>query len=204
MKEEKEKQNDEDLRAVKQCLEGDIEAFESIVSRYQKPMLNVAFRMLDSYDDACDVLQEAFIAAYKGLRKYRSEARFSTWLHAIVMNRARNRLKQKGSRGGRELRIDAPITKEDGSIYIDVASKDRSALEILESDDIRERVHKCIAGLEEDFRAVIILRDLQGLSYDEIAETLGIPSGTVRSRLFRAREGVKDCLVKLMGDHGEL
>ena len=174
---------------------GDVDAFERLVRRHQKAMLNVAFRMLGNYEEACEVAQDAFVAAYKGLASFRGEARFTTWLTTITLNQARNRLEHLASRRRREAySLDTPPPGRDDQPPLDPPSGAPSALDLLEERAIRRRVEKCIESLPPDFREVLILRDLRDHSYEEIGAMLKVREGTVKSRLFRAREGVKDCL----------
>lgn len=192
---------DEDIEYVQACQQGDTDAFEVLVERHQNKMLNIAYRMLGDYDDACDVTQEAFIAAYKAIKKFKGEAKFSTWLYRIVINYAKNRLKQlqiAAKREGFFLDDTGEIkTKEACSQPASAGANPGAQLEKRERE---EQVQKCISSLDEEFKEVLVLRDIEGLSYEEIRDILKIPEGTVKSRLARARGALKDCLVKVIGD----
>ena len=193
--------DDEDVKAVLLCQKGEPDAFEVLVERHQKRMLNVAYRMLGDYEEACDVVQESFLAAYRAIRSFRREAKFSTWLHGIVVNHSRNRIKQTQSRLRHETRsIDDPVELKGGSLQREAPDCGESAVEQLEKKEIESRVQECIGTLETEYREVLVLRDIQGFSYDEIGELLKLPDGTVKSRLFRARAAMKDCLVNVLGD----
>ena len=193
--------DDEDVKAVLLCQKGEPDAFEVLVERHQRRMLNVAYRMLGDYEEACDVVQDAFLAAYRAIGSFRREARFSTWLYGIVVNHARNRIKQAQDRSRHETRsIDDPVGLKEGSLQREVPDCGESAVEQLEKKEIAARVQECIGALEPEYREVLVLRDIQGFSYDEIGELLKLPDGTVKSRLFRARAAMKDCLVKVLGD----
>ena len=125
--------DDEDARVVLLCQKGDTDAFEFLVERHQKRMLNVAYRMLGDYDEACDVVQEAFLAAFRAIRSFRREAAFSTWLYGIVVNHARNRIKQAQGRSRRETRsIDDPLEFKEGSLQREVPDCGESVVEQLE------------------------------------------------------------------------
>lgn len=192
---------DEDYEIVSLCQKGDIDAFEGLVRKHQKRMLNVAYRMIGNYDDACEIVQDAFVSAYRGLKSFKGKAKFSTWLYTIVINLSKNRLRQLKTQLDREqLSINDPVPATDGQIQGELASNEPSALEQLERRDIQQEVQKSINALDTEFREVLVLRDIQGLSYDEISDLLNIPEGTVKSRLFRARDAVKDYLKKAMGD----
>jgi len=190
---------DADAALVSSAREGDLAAFEALVSRHQKRMLNIAFRIIGEYDDACEVTQDAFLSAYRNLKGFRQEAKFSTWLTSITVNLSRNRLKQMKVRRARvPYSLDAPIRTDDGEVMPDPPSKEPSVLDRLERKDLRKTVQDCIKALEPDFREALVLRDLQELSYEEIGTVLKSAAGTVKSRIFRARESVKECLKKAM------
>lgn len=191
---------DEDLSIITHCRKGDSEAFQVLVERYQKRMLNMAYRVLDDYEDACDVVQESFISAYKALPRFRGDSTFSAWLAAIVMNHSRNRLKQKKTRARREsVSLNAPRDPDnDGSVF-ELPAENESAQERLEKMELERRVQHCINTLSHDYREVVVLRDIQGLSYDEISTVLRLSDGTVKSRLFRARDALKECLSDVIG-----
>lgn len=192
--------DDEDLKYVLLCQGGDTEAFAVLVERHQKKMLNIALRMVGNYEDACDVTQEAFVAAYKAIRKFKGEAKFSTWLYRIVINHSKNRLKKlRGFAASEDILSDD--SGEGGKKYTGnhIQADDHPGL-LLEKRERDEQVQKCITSLDDDYREVLVLRDIEGFSYEEIREMLKIPDGTVKSRLSRARNALKDCLAKIMGD----
>jgi RNA polymerase sigma-70 factor (ECF subfamily) len=192
---------DDDLPLVLSCQKGEMDAFEALVEKYQKKMLNLSYRMTGNYEEACEVVQDAFLSAYRSIKKFRGEARFSTWLYTIVVNLSKNRMKQVKARGRREVySIDAPVETEEGSRSIDPPDQGPSVLEELEQKETDARVQGCISGLEPEYREVLVLRDIQGFSYDEIRDILKIPDGTVKSRLFRARDALKECLKRVLGD----
>ncbi|MCX5916083.1 MAG: sigma-70 family RNA polymerase sigma factor [Deltaproteobacteria bacterium] len=192
---------DDDFQLVSSCRKGEIDAFEALVEKYQKKMLNVAYRMIGDYDEACEVVQDAFLSAYRSIKKFRGEARFSTWLYSIVMNLSKNRMKQIKTRGAREVySIDAPAETEEGSIRRDPPDQGPSILEQMEKKEVDARVQGCINGLDSEYREALVLRDIQGFSYVEIRDILKVPEGTVKSRLFRARDALKECLKKVLGD----
>jgi RNA polymerase sigma-70 factor (ECF subfamily) len=198
---EKKQKTDEDLEFVALYQGGDVDAFEHLVKRHQKRMLNVAYRVIGNYDEACEIVQDAFVAAYKSIGSFKGKAKFATWLYAICINLSRNRRKLLKSRRYREgCSIDDSIRTPDGEIPGDPPSTEPSPLDRLEANDIQLRVQGCINALDSEFKEVLVLRDIQGFSYEEISAMLKVPEGTVKSRLFRAREGVRDCLKKTIGD----
>jgi RNA polymerase sigma-70 factor (ECF subfamily) len=196
---------DNDLPWVMLCRKGDDEAFGVLVERYQKKMLNVAYRMIGDYEESCDVVQEAFLAAFRAIGKFRGEARFSTWLYGIVVNHTKNRLRQLNKMNSRFSHEEFAAENagggaENGCCCQAAAGQRDSVLESLEKKDLEDRVQECIGSLDDGYREILVLRDIQGLSYEEIVVILKIPLGTVRSRLFRARSILKDLLLNRIGD----
>jgi RNA polymerase sigma-70 factor (ECF subfamily) len=192
---------DSDRSISEEARQGNTAAFELLVIKHQKRMVNIAFRLLGDYDEACECVQDAFVAAYQNIGGFRGEARFSTWLTAITLNHARNRLKRLNVRSGRNgYSLDADEKTEDGCLRKDLPSREPSALDLIEERDTRGIVGFCIESLDLEYREVIVLRDLQDFSYEEIGASLGLSAGTVKSRLFRARAAVRDCLKKAWGN----
>jgi RNA polymerase sigma-70 factor (ECF subfamily) len=192
---------DEDYNLVSLCKKGNVDAFEVLVRKHQKRMLNIAYRMIGNYEDACEIVQDAFVSAYKGIKDFEEKSRFSTWLYTIVLNLSRNRLKQLKIQSYREeFSFNDPVITDDSQINIELSSGESTILERLERRDVQQKVQGCINSLDSEFREVLILRDIHGFSYDEISNMLKIPEGTVKSRLFRARDVLRDCLKRVIGD----
>jgi RNA polymerase sigma-70 factor (ECF subfamily) len=192
---------DEDYELVCLSQKGDVNAFGALVEKHQKNMVNIAYRMLGDYEGACDVVQDAFISAYKAIRKFRGDAMFYTWLYRIVINVSKNHMKQMRVRLRREgPSIDVPIETQEGQLRSDPPDPTSSIVEQFEKKEVQAKVQSCINSLDDEYREILILRDIQGLSYDEIRDILKIPDGTVKSRLFRARGALKDRLKKVLGD----
>ena len=193
---------DDDHELVSACKRGDVDAFEVLVRRHQTRMFNIAYRMVGNYDDACEIVQDAFVAAYRKVNMFKAKSKFSTWLCSIVINLSRNRLQRLRKQRHREpfSTDDLAFTNDGGQMSNGAASAETSALERLEKQDLQHKVQGCIDTLDPEYREVLILRDIQGFSYDEISDMSNIPEGTVKSRLFRARGAVKDCLKKVIGD----
>ncbi|MEW6585861.1 MAG: sigma-70 family RNA polymerase sigma factor [Nitrospirota bacterium] len=188
---------DEDADLVSSCKKGDTDAFETLVKRHQKRMFNAAYRIAGDYNEASEIVQDAFISAYKNIRKFREKAKFSTWLYTIVVNTSRNHLRQLNIRRSREgLSLDDPISAREGN---DPVSDSPSAFDKLEQKEMRQMVRQCMDTLGSEFREVVVLRDISGFSYEEISDILKIPQGTVKSRIFRARDDLRRCLKKKMG-----
>jgi RNA polymerase sigma-70 factor (ECF subfamily) len=169
---------------------GDASAFEALVVAYQHRVFSVAYRMLGSRAEAEDIAQEVFLRVHRGIAEFRGDAKLSTWLYAITSRLCFKRL-ASGER--RMLR-----SRESEDTLSSLPSPERDAADRLERRETEAVLHQAIAELAEDRRIVVILRDLEGLAYEEIAETLGVSLGTVRSRLHRARLDLKERLEKLL------
>lgn len=192
-----------DAEVVERVRGGDVEAFSILVRRYQKRMLNAAYRMCGDYEDSCDIVQDSFISAFKALKGFRGEASFATWLTGIVMNNARNRLRQRSGGRFKTVSLDSVETAggrgQEGPRAPDIPSGERSPFDELGDREIQAAVQACIGTVDPEYREVMVLRDIRQHSYSEIGEILGLPEGTVKSRLFRARECMKECLKKKLG-----
>lgn len=187
----------DDTELVAACRRGELAAFECLVERHQRRLLNLAFRLTGVYEDACDIVQDAFLAAWRKLGEFRGEALFSTWLTAIAVNLCRTRVQQQHKRARREAySLDAPMPGSDCDRVRELPSGAPSVLEQLEEAELRRALRHCIDLLTPDFREVLVLREMQELSYEEVGGLLQLREGTVKSRLFRAREVVKDCLTR--------
>lgn len=192
---------DDDADFVARCRKGDTGAFAVLVRRHQKRMLNIAFRLIGEYDEACDVVQESFLSAYRAIGKFRGDARFSTWLCGIVLNHSRSHLKERAVRSRRESEsFDDPPESKNGRSVDEPASPAESVVERIEKRELDEKVQDCIGSLDGEQREVLVLRDIQGFSYEEIGNLLKLPEGTVKSRLFRARNALKQGLSRVLGD----
>jgi RNA polymerase sigma-70 factor (ECF subfamily) len=192
---------DDDAGFVARCRRGDTDAFSNLVRRHQKKMINTAYRMIGDYEEACDVVQEAFLSAYRAIGNFRGDSRFSTWLCGIVLNHARNHLTQKAARLRREaVSLDDPVKTQNGSLLNEPRSREESIVERIEKRERDAKVQECIGFLDGEQKEVLVLRDIQGYSYEEIGAMLKLPEGTVKSRLFRARSALKDGLLRVFGD----
>jgi len=174
-----------DAECVRRLQRGDTEAFSSLVERHQKAIFNLVFRMLGNYDDAAEVSQEVFLSAFRSIKSFRGDASFSTWLYRIAVNHANTRRKSVTLWQQRTASLDAIETKgDDGPDPVDS----------VEQKETRERVQSALNELDPGDATIILLRDLQDAPYDEVAQVLEIPIGTVKSRLHRARRALKSRL----------
>jgi len=177
---------------VARARSGNIAAFEQIVTAYEKRVYNLALRMMGNPDDASDVAQEAFLRVYSSLRSFRGDSSFSTWIYRIVSNICLDELRKRNRQ--RLAYLDEPVESEDGEMSKQVPDPSPGPDDVLQQTETRECIQRGIASLHEDHRVIVVLRDIQGLSYEEIAEILGISLGTVKSRLNRARTALKERL----------
>lgn len=178
---------------VQQVLEGDTNAFEELVLEYEKKVYNVALRILGNSEDAADMTQEAFIKAYNSLTGFRGDSKFSVWLTRIVSNLCLDFLRSRNRRPT----ISLSMEDDDGDdVQLDIADTRQSPELLLERSLTRESVRRGLRSLPEDYREILLLREIQGLSYDEIAAALNIEVGTVKSRIFRGRKKLCDYLIK--------
>lgn len=183
----------DDLHLLAACRKGDTHAFEQLVLRHQRSLYNVAFRISGNEADAAEIVQDTFLITWRKLAEFRGEAKLSTWLTSIAINQARSRWQQNRQKQLREKSLDCP--EEAGQqTPLQVASEQPSALEQLEQSQLRELLDRCIKALDQGFREVLVLRDMRQMTYDEVGQSLGLREGTVKSRLFRAREAVRDCV----------
>ncbi|HKQ64213.1 MAG TPA: sigma-70 family RNA polymerase sigma factor [Methylomirabilota bacterium] len=179
---------------IERCRAGDLAAFEPLVEKYRQRVYRLAYNVLRDPDEAWDVAQDAFIRAFQALPTFRGDSAFYTWLFRIVMNVARDRARQHAARG-RAFGTERVDEKDWDRVLVDQAtSPDTHATQVEE----RDRIARALATLSEPHRAIIMLSDLEGLSYREIAEVLNIPMGTVMSRLHNARRRLRDVLGPLL------
>ena len=182
---------------VRRAQAGDADAFDQLVRVFGKPMYNLAYRMTGNAADASDLSQEIFVKLHRSLGKFRWRSKFSTWLYALGSNTCRSGLRRLRRISSAEVvRLDRESEQDDRPGRIELADPSASPGRQAELADVRAHVEGAIAELPEAFRMVIVLRDLQGLEYEEIAQSLKCSVGTVKSRLARARGRVKDALTR--------
>jgi RNA polymerase sigma-70 factor (ECF subfamily) len=172
--------NSRDHLLVKRCRKGDRQALEALVGAYQKPMYNAAYRILGNRDDAADATQSAFLKAFENLHRYDPKYKFFSWIYRIAVNESINQLKRS--------RRQQPLGEEE-------AGSDPGPVYAVEAGDLSREIQDGLMGLSEDYRTVIVLRHFSECSYRQISEILQIPEKTVKSRLYSARQLMKDRLV---------
>ena len=176
-----------DKKLVKRVQKGDKGAFDLLVLKYQHKIVNLVMRYVRDPELALDITQEAFIKAYRALPRFRGDSAFYTWMYRIAVNTAKNHLAAQRRRP-----MDVELDLQDPEQYdLHGKLKETDTPEgVSLSNELKETVERAIAGLPEDLRTAIILRELEGMSYEEIAQTMECPVGTVRSRIFRARDAI--------------
>ncbi len=176
-----------DQELVKRVQKGDKKAFDLLVLKYQNKLFSIISRYIKDNAEIQDVAQEAFIKAYRAIGNFRGDSAFYTWIYRIAINTAKNHLVSRGRRPPAS-DVDAADAEfyEGNDLLKDVGSPEQLAIR----DELNQAVNKSIKQLPEDLRTAITLREMEGLSYEDIADVMGCPVGTVRSRIFRAREAI--------------
>ena len=190
------KDREVDQALVERAQQGDHKAFELLVSKYQRRLTRLLARFVKDEHEVNDVTQEALIKAYRALPNFRGESAFYTWLYRIGINTAKNFL----ATNGKKMVISADVANEEGEMFdvSDQLADDHTPEAEMMNREILQTVEAAVARLPEDLRRAITLREMEGLSYDEIAQIMDCPIGTVRSRIFRAREVIAKDLRPLL------
>ena len=186
---------DTDKELVRRVKKGDKQAFDLLFSRYQHKILNLVSRYLRDQQDVEDVTQEAFIKAFRALPRFRGESAFYTWLYRIAINTAKNHLV---ARSRRPPGVDVDIDDAEFMDGTDVLRESESPEAVLSRDELLEVINATLSELPDDLRSAVTLREFDGLSYEQIAEIMDCPVGTVRSRIFRAREAIDQRIEPLL------
>lgn len=185
-------------RWIEAAQKGDAESFERIVLAYQQKVFNLAYRLLGEREEAEDLTQEVFINVYRHLSKFRGQSQFSTWIYQVTMNHCRNRLKYLKRRYHHATEsLDDPLHTSEGEIDRDLPDEGDVPDDVLYRQQVQWLVQVALGRLREDYREVVVLRDIQDLSYQEMTEVLGLPEGTIKSRLHRARLELRGTLRRL-------
>ena len=171
----------DDGTLVRSCLEGDGQAFDVLVKRYEAKVFNCAFRLVNNWDDACDITQDVFMKVYRNLGKFNARHKFFSWIYRISVNESLNFLSRR---------------REVDPVVENVPSDLRGPLDCACGAELSSAVQAALMSLKPDYRTVVILKHFQGCTYHEIAEILGTPEKTVKSRLFTARRMLRDLVVR--------
>ena len=184
-----------DKELVERVQSGDKRAFDILVRKYQTKVANLVSRYVYGFSEVEDIVQEVFIKAYKAIDRFRGDSAFYTWLYRIAINTAKNHLVAVSRRPpGQDVDVDDAVNTDIGSRLHEQDSPEHRIM----TREIAQVLHETLKSLPEDLREAIVLRELEGMSYDEIAEIMGCPIGTVRSRIFRAREAIDRELKELI------
>lgn len=176
---------EQEMHCVRRVLDGDVNAFEQLMHAHEKTVYNLALRSLGNPQDAEDVTQEVFLKAYRSLSSFRGDSKFSVWLYRIVSNLCLDFLRAKSRRPAQSLTVE----DDEGEVdELEIPDEHFSPEKLLDRKLTRESVQRGLASLPDDARQILLLRELKGLSYEEIADVLGLEPGTVKSRIFRARK----------------
>lgn len=178
---------------LKRSQQGDVAAFEQLIAKHQTLAYNVAYRILGNEEDAKDATQEALVKVFRNINKFKGEASFGTWLYRIVVNACNDYIRKH--RKVVTYSMDQDKETEDGAVKMELADDGPTPESALEAKDLKQTVQKALAKLPEANRIVVVLRDIQGFSYDEIAEMIEVPVGTVKSRINRGRDMLKKILI---------
>jgi len=186
-----------DAELVIRVQNGDKRAFDILVSKYQNKIFAIISRFVSDQAEVYDVAQETFIKAYRALPNFRGDSQFYTWVYRIAINTAKNYLTAKGRRPPASV-----IDSQDAESYgVGVALREKASPEkLLMRDQLEKVIFDTIDDLPDDLKTAITLREIEGMSYEEIADSMGCPVGTVRSRIFRARETIDEKIKPLMGE----
>lgn len=193
---------DLDNSILQRAIYGDVLAFEQLIIKYEKLIFNIAYRMLGSLDDAKDASQEVLLRAYRNLRHCVSIDHFKYWVCMITSNICIDEIRKRKGLGGKVIQpLDknyrSPAQDSDGPQVIQIPSSEPTPEELLEKKELKKTIQDAIDNLSENHKIFIVLRDIHGFSYDEIAQITLLPIGTVKSRISRARENLKKILTEM-------
>ncbi len=186
--------NQQEISLIEKVKKGDIASFEVLIEPYQKKAFNIAYRMLGNLEDANDVTQEAMIKIYKSISGFQGKSSFSTWLYSVVSNSCIDYIRK--NRRAVVVSLDREYDTGESMYKFEVADEMNTPEYLFERNETKRIIHDAINQLNVDQREIIILRDINGFSYNEIAEILKCSEGTVKSRISRARSNLKTLLTK--------
>jgi RNA polymerase sigma-70 factor, ECF subfamily len=181
-----------ELDLLKKSKNGDIEAFEELIEGYQKKVFNITLRMLGNYDDASEVAQEVFLKVFKAIRSFKEESTFSTWIYKITTNTCLDELRK--TKNKKNISLDEELKLDNDEVKLQIVDQRASPETLYEQKELKKAVMEAIDQLSGEHRIIIILRELQGLNYEEIAKIVKCPVGTVKSRINRARQELREML----------
>ncbi|NLW24969.1 MAG: sigma-70 family RNA polymerase sigma factor [Clostridia bacterium] len=178
---------------VTRSQQGDLDAFEDLVARYERKVYTIAYRFMGNHEDASDLAQEAFLKAYQSINKFRGDSSFATWISRIVVNVCKDELRK--NKRNLQISLDEQVWLEEGTVEKQVKDTRPTPEQVYEQNELKDYLQSLISGLTPEYRMVIVLRDIQGYSYEEIAQILDCSLGTVKSRLNRARKLLREKII---------
>lgn len=190
----------EEISLVEKTRQGDVDSFEKLIEPYQKKAYNIAYRMLGNVEDASDVTQEALIKIYKSISSFQGNSKFSTWVYSIVNNTCIDFIRK--NRKGNVIYLEREKDNGDGTYQMEITDNTNTPEEILDKKETRHMIQDAINQLNQEHREIIVLRDIEGFTYQEIADILKCSEGTVKSRISRARGNLKQLLIEKMRYEG--
>lgn len=185
---------DLERQLIEKSQQGDIESFQLLIKEYQKLAFNIAYRMLGNTEDAADATQDAMIKVYKSINSFKGHSSFSTWLYRIVTNTCLDELRKR--KKDKTLSYDKEIETEEGTMEREIPDTRNIPEEVVERKEQLQDLVQAINGLPQQYKTVIVLRDIKGFSYEQIAEILDCSQGTIKSRISRARMALKENIQK--------
>lgn len=190
--------NEYEEKLIKMAVKGDVNAFEKIVYTYEKKIYNIAYNMFTNEQDAYDATQEVFIKLYRNIHSFKFDSSFATWLHRIAVNTCIDEYRKKKKHIYQTAySLDEPIENEDSAVVREIKDQSKTPEDKIIQNETIEDVRKAISQLKEEYKSIIILRDLNGYSYEEIAKILDCSLGTIKSRLSRARNALKNKVLNI-------
>ncbi len=184
--------SDQERLLIKSSKSGDIQSFEELISIYEKKAYNIALRIMGNEEDAKDMTQEAFVRIFKSIANFKEQSAFSTWMYRIVTNVCLDEMRKR--KNEKLISIDSGFETEDGEIKLELKSNSETPEEAYHRKENKQVIVGAINELNDEYKSVIVLRDVQGFSYEEIASILSCSIGTVKSRINRGRNLLKDKL----------
>jgi len=185
---------------ISKAKQGDMTAFEELILQHEKIVYNVALKMMNYSEDAKDISQEVFIKAYRSIANFDERSTFSTWIYRITVNTCIDEMRKR--KGKQNLSLDNEIEDEEGTWKQEIADDSRTPEESLIQKEEKNEILMALEMISEDYKTVFILRDIRGLSYEEIAEITGLALGTVKSRISRARKHLKNEIINIRERNG--
>jgi RNA polymerase sigma-70 factor (ECF subfamily) len=198
---EKQNQSQEDRVLVEDFHAEDAGAFDKLVLKYQDMIFNLCYRLIGDYDEAHDCAQETFIKVYRNLNRFKFKSSFSTWIYRIAVNTCKNYLTSSAIRmKGKMIRIDNPHRSGDGMQRIDIHDRSSNPATLFERREKERDIQRAIESLPRNQRILVVLRDIEGRTYEEIVTITGLKSGTVKSKLSRARQNLRERLKEVVSN----